>query len=83
MKLARRRRATSLSAFHALRHSFISFAARAGIPQLAVRAIVGHSNAATTRLYEHVDTPTLEKAVAAIPALDVTVINKISMRPRE
>lgn len=68
---SRRRRAPSLGAFHALRHSFISFAARAGVPQLAVRAIVGHSNAATTRLYEHVDTPTLRKAVAALPALKI------------
>ena len=65
----RRQRAPSLGAFHALRHSFISFAARAGVPQLAVRAIVGHSNAATTRLYEHVDEPTLQRAVGAIPAL--------------
>jgi integrase/recombinase XerD len=69
-KTDRRRRAPSLGAFHALRHSFISFAARAGVPQLAVRAIVGHSNAATTRLYEHVDEPTLQKAVDAIPSMD-------------
>jgi integrase len=65
----RRQRAPSLGAFHALRHSFISFAARAGVPQLAVRAIVGHSNATTTRMYEHVDAPTLERAVAAIPVV--------------
>ncbi len=68
-KTTRRRRAPSLGAFHALRHSFISFAARAGVPQLAVRAIVGHSNAATTRLYEHVDELTLQKAVQSIPSL--------------
>ncbi len=70
-KTDRRIKVPSLGAFHALRHSFISFAARAGVPQLAVRAIVGHSNAATTRLYEHVDEPTLQKAVRAIPAIGV------------
>jgi integrase len=68
-KTDRRIKVPSLGAFHALRHSFISFAARAGVPQLAVRAIVGHSNAATTRLYEHVDEPTLQKAVEAIPVI--------------
>jgi integrase len=70
-KTDRRSRAPSLGAFHSLRHSFISFAARAGVPQLAVRAIVGHSNAATTRLYEHVDEPTLQKAVDAIPVIEM------------
>lgn len=64
---SRRLRAPSLGAFHALRHTFISYAARAGVPQIAVRAIVGHSNAATTRMYEHVDAVTLRTAIDAIP----------------
>lgn len=68
-KMDRRIKAPSLGAFHALRHTFISFAARAGVPQVAVRAIVGHSNAATTRLYEHVDDPTLQRAVDAMPQI--------------
>ncbi len=71
-KTERRIKAPSLGAFHALRHSFISFAARAGVPQIAVRAIVGHSNAETTRLYEHVDEATLNKAVAALPIIDLS-----------
>lgn len=66
-RTGRRLRAPSLGAFHALRHTFISYAARAGVPQIAVRAIVGHSNAATTRMYEHVDAVTLRTAIDAIP----------------
>jgi hypothetical protein len=39
-------------------------------PRCDFIATVDHSNAATTRLYEYVDEPTLQKAVEAIPALD-------------
>jgi len=67
----RRQRAPSLGAFHALRHTFISYAARSGVPQAAVRAMVGHSNAATTRMYEHVDEATLRLAMDAIPLVSI------------
>jgi hypothetical protein len=34
-------------------------------------ATVDHSNATTTRLYEYVDEPTLQRAVEAIPAINL------------
>lgn len=62
-----RRRAPSLGTYHALRHTFITRAAQAGVPQMIVREIVGHSNAETTRLYEHADDETMARAIESLP----------------
>lgn len=65
-----RGRKVSHASFHSLRHSFVSFAANAGTPLEAVKAIVGHESSAMTRHYYHADERLLRKAVAAVPAYD-------------
>ena len=65
-----RGRKVSHASFHSLRHSFVSFAANAGTPLEAVKAIVGHESSSMTRHYYHADERLLRKAVAAVPAYD-------------
>jgi integrase len=48
-----REKATPVAGFHALRHSFVSACARAGIPEGVVRQWVGHGSLMVTRLYTH------------------------------
>ncbi len=55
--------------FHSLRHTFVSMAARAGIRQSVVQAIVGHTNAAMTLHYTHTNEADLTAAMAAFPAI--------------
>ena len=59
---------TPAATFHSLRHSFVSFAANAGVPLVVVQSIVGHSSSAMTRHYYHADESALRAAVDAIPA---------------
>lgn len=63
-----RSRRTPSATFHSLRHSFVSFAANAGVPLVVVQAMVGHASAAMTRHYYHADESALRRAVNAIPA---------------
>ena len=63
-----RRRLTPSATFHSLRHSFVSFAANAGVPLVIVQAIVGHTSTAMTRHYYHPDESALRRAVNAIPS---------------
>ncbi len=63
-----RSRLTPSATFHSLRHSFVSFAANAGVPLAVVQAIVGHTSAAMTRHYYHANEPALRRAVEAIPS---------------
>lgn len=65
-----RKKATPDATFHSLRHTFVSFAANAGVPLPVVQSIVGHSSTAMTRHYYHENEDALKRAVAAIPALD-------------
>ena len=65
-----RERLTPFASFHSLRHSFVSFAANAGVPLAVVQAIVGHSSPTMTRHYYHADEAALRKAVNAIPSFD-------------
>ena len=53
--------------FHSLRHSFVSLAANAGVPLAVVQGIVGHTSAAMTQHYYHVDRTALDKAAQALP----------------
>ena len=69
VRLCGRRRLTPEATFHSLRHTFVSFAANAGVPLHAVQAIVGHSSPAMTRHYYHENIDTLRRAVAAIPSI--------------
>ena len=55
--------------FHSLRHTFVSFAANAGVPLHIVQSIVGHESTAMTRHYYHENIDALKNAVAAIPTL--------------
>ena len=64
-----RSRKTPEATFHSLRHTFVSFAANAGVPLHVVQSIVGHESTAMTRHYYHENLAALKSAVAAIPTL--------------
>ena len=64
-----RRQRTPEATFHSLRHTFVSFAANAGVPLHVVQSIVGHESTAMTRHYYHENIDALKSAVAAIPTL--------------
>lgn len=55
--------------FHSLRHSFVSMCAENNIPLAVVQALVGHTNPAMTRHYQHVGADATAAAVAALPVL--------------
>ena len=69
VKLEGRRTRAPEATFHSLRHSFVSFAANAGVPLHIVASIVGHESTAMTRHYYHENINALKNAVAAIPTL--------------
>ena len=69
VRLEGRRRRTPEATFHSLRHTFVSFAANAGVPLHIVQSIVGHESTAMTRHYYHENLAALKSAVAAIPTL--------------
>ena len=69
VRLEGRRRRTPEATFHSLRHTFVSFAANAGVPLHIVQSIVGHESTAMTRHYYHENIDALKSAVAAIPTL--------------
>ena len=69
VRLEGRHRRTPEATFHSLRHTFVSFAANAGVPLHIVQSIVGHESTAMTRHYYHENLNALKSAVAAIPTL--------------
>ena len=69
VRLEGRRHLTPEATFHSLRHTFVSFAANAGVPLHVVQSIVGHESTAMTRHYYHENLAALKSAVAAIPTL--------------
>ena len=69
IKIEGRRHKTPEATFHSLRHTFVSFAANAGVPLHVVQSIVGHESTAMTRHYYHENIDALKRAVAAIPTL--------------
>jgi len=69
VKIEGRRHKTPEATFHSLRHTFVSFAANAGVPLHIVQSIVGHESTAMTRHYYHENIAALQSAVAAIPTL--------------
>ena len=69
VKLEGRNRKTPEATFHSLRHTFVSFAANAGVPLHIVQSIVGHESTAMTRHYYHENLTALQQAVNAIPSL--------------
>jgi integrase len=62
-------RATNSKTFHALRHSFISQLANAGVASELRQKLAGHSNAATHGIYTHHEIETLRDAIAKLPRL--------------
>ena len=69
VRIEGRRKMTPEATFHSLRHTFVSFAANAGVPLHIVQSIVGHESTAMTRHYYHENLAALKSAVAAIPTL--------------
>ena len=69
VRIAGRKNRTPEATFHSLRHTFVSFAANAGVPLHVVQSIVGHESTAMTRHYYHENIDALKSAVAAIPML--------------
>ena len=69
VRLEGRKHRTPEATFHSLRHTFVSFAANAGVPLHVVQSIVGHESTAMTRHYYHENLAALRSAVTAIPAL--------------
>ena len=69
VRLEGRCRRTPEATFHSLRHTFVSFAANAGVPLHIVQSIVGHESTAMTRHYYHENLAVLKSAVSAIPTL--------------
>ena len=69
VRLEGRRHRTPEATFHSLRHTFVSFAANAGVPLHIVQSIVGHESTAMTRHYYHENIEALKSAVNAIPTL--------------
>ena len=60
-------RRVSVAGFHALRHTYVSLCADAGVPLAVVQAIVGHAGESMTRRYYHAGDAALRSAAAALP----------------
>ncbi len=56
-------RTSSCLGFHALRHTFVSRLASAGVAENIIMAMAGHTHTATSRRYQHLDQGTLAAAV--------------------
>ena len=69
VRIEGRKHMTPEATFHSLRHTFVSFAANAGVPLHIVQSIVGHESTAMTRHYYHENIVALKSAVNAIPML--------------
>lgn len=65
-----RKKQANIVGFHSLRHSFVSFCAKAGVPLAVVQTIVGHTSPAITRHYTHIGTEAVKLAVKALPGGD-------------
>ncbi len=64
-------RRQSRRTFHALRHSFTSALANAGVPEEVRMKLTGHTTKAVHRGYTHHELETLRTAVGKLPSLDV------------
>ena len=61
--------------FGSLRHTFVSFCANADVPIQDVSAIVGHTSVSMTRYYTHLSQQSLEKVLAAFPAVNLVGVS--------
>jgi integrase len=62
-------RANSEISFHCLRHTYVSMLKNAGVSQATALALTGHSSAAISALYTHVDPESLRRGVASLPKI--------------
>lgn len=65
----KRREGGKLS-FHCLRHTATSLLKNAGASDVVAREVIGHDSETVSRVYTHIETKTLRKAVDALP--DIT-----------
>ena len=63
------RRTASDLTFHSLRHTHVSHAQVAGIPDAVTMAIAGHESVAMSQRYTHVGTDAMRKATEALPEI--------------
>jgi len=52
--------------FHTLRHSFGSNLANKGVPIVAIKEMMGHSNISTTEIYSHTNLENLQREIAKL-----------------
>ena len=64
------RRDVSGLSFHCLRHTATTLLKNAGVSGVVALEIIGHESEAVSRVYTHIDTPTLRAAVDKLP--DIT-----------
>ena len=62
-------RTVSELSFHSLRHTATTMLKAAGVSDAIARAIVGHSSAAVSRSYTHLDVETMRAALEKMPAV--------------
>jgi integrase/recombinase XerD len=62
-------RTVSKLSFHALRHSFTSELARAGVAPEVRQLLTGHADTKSHKTYTHLELDTLTRAVASLPSL--------------
>jgi integrase len=54
--------------FHSLRHSFASNLANKGVPLIAIKELLGHSDISTTQIYSHTNLENLQNAIQKLNA---------------
>ena len=64
------KREASETTFHCLRHTATSLLKNAGVSDVVARSIIGHSTEAASRVYTHIESKTMKRAIDALP--DVT-----------
>ena len=64
------RREASEVTFHCLRHTATSLLKNAGVSDVVAREIIGHKTEAISRVYTHIESKTMKRAIDALP--DVT-----------
>jgi len=63
------RRESKGPSFHSLRHTATSLLKNAGVSDVVAREIIGHESEAISRVYTHIEKPTLKKALDKLPDL--------------
>jgi integrase len=64
------RRAVVEVGYHSMRHSFVSLAARQGVPLHVIQALCGHSTPAVQRLYLHNTDADTRQAIDSLPSME-------------